>query len=96
MAGEVTLHGKILKVDKIKDRFVAAKALGYSKIILPRENFAEIEALPESVKSDIECHLVDDYDQVFNIVFTAANANTLHIHGNENENSAQRPHEVGG
>ncbi len=64
MTGEITLRGKVLPVGGIKEKLLAAYRAGITTIILPRENEKDLDDLPDEIRTVIECHLVDDVDEV--------------------------------
>ena len=64
MTGEITLRGKVLPVGGIKEKLLAAYRAGITTIILPRENEKDLDDLPDEIRTVIDCHLVDDVDEV--------------------------------
>ncbi|HEV8267062.1 MAG TPA: endopeptidase La [Thermoanaerobaculia bacterium] len=64
MTGEITLRGKVLPVGGIKEKLLAAYRAGLTSIVLPKENDKDLDDLPEEIRSVMECHLVDDVDEV--------------------------------
>jgi ATP-dependent Lon protease len=64
MTGEITLRGKVLPVGGIKEKLLAAYRAGITTIILPRENEKDLDDLPEEIRNVMECHLVEDVDEV--------------------------------
>jgi ATP-dependent Lon protease len=64
MTGEITLRGAVLPVGGIKEKVLAAKRAGITKIILPKKNENNLEDVPESIKDGMEFFLVDTMDSV--------------------------------
>jgi len=64
MTGEITLRGKVLAVGGIKEKVLAAHRAGVRKILLPKENEADISEIPASVRKELEFVLISHMDQV--------------------------------
>ncbi|AEB12166.1 endopeptidase La [Marinithermus hydrothermalis] len=64
MTGEVTLRGKILAIGGLKEKLLAAHQAGIRKVILPRENAAELEEIPEEIRGELEITLVEEVGEV--------------------------------
>eukprot|EP00095_Tigriopus_kingsejongensis_P004535 maker-scaffold1655_size32039-snap-gene-0.9 protein:Tk04535 transcript:maker-scaffold1655_size32039-snap-gene-0.9-mRNA-1 annotation:"lon protease mitochondrial isoform x2" len=72
MTGEISLRGKILPVGGIKEKVIAAKRAGVDTVILPNDNKKDFDDLPEVVKSDVNIHFADTYEDVFKVAFSEA------------------------
>jgi ATP-dependent Lon protease len=64
MTGELTLTGRVLPIGGLKEKILGAVRSGISEIILPKENEADLEDLPEEVAENLNFHVVEDLDQV--------------------------------
>jgi ATP-dependent Lon protease len=64
MTGEITLRGQVLPVGGIKEKVLAAHRSGLKTVILPRRNDADLEDLPEEVRTSMKFILVDAVDEV--------------------------------
>lgn len=69
MTGEITLTGKVLAVGGIKEKVIALRRSKLKIAILPKENQSDFEELPTYLKEGLEVHFVEDYSQVFPLVF---------------------------
>ena len=65
MTGEITLQGNILPVGGIKEKVLAAYRQGIRKILLPKDNAADIEEIPKSVRSRLEFVLLAKAEDAF-------------------------------
>ena len=64
MTGEITLVGQVLPIGGVKDKVLAAHRAGLKTILLPRENEADLEDLPEDVRKEMKFVPVDTIDDV--------------------------------
>jgi ATP-dependent Lon protease len=72
MTGEATLRGRVLPIGGVKEKVLGAHRAGITTIILPRDNEADIEDIPEEVRNTLTFHTVDSLDQVFEIALLPA------------------------
>lgn len=73
MTGELTLTGRVLPIGGVKEKLVAAKRSGYKTVIVPRGNVRDVDELSSSIKSGMNVHFVDHYDEVVPIAFPKGN-----------------------
>jgi ATP-dependent Lon protease len=64
MTGELTLTGRVLPIGGVKEKVLGAVRAGISEVILPAENEADLEDLPDEVRDTLVFHLVEELDQV--------------------------------
>jgi ATP-dependent Lon protease len=69
MTGEITLRGAVLPVGGIKEKILAARRAGITKVILPKKNENNLEDVPETIKNGMEFYLVDTMDGVIEKAF---------------------------
>ena len=60
MTGELTLTGRVLPIGGVKEKVLGAVRAGITEIILPQENEAHLEDLPDAVRNSLTVHLVED------------------------------------
>jgi len=78
MTGEITLSGLVLPVGGIKEKVLAAHRAGMRHLILPKDNEADLDKLPESVRKELTITLVERLEEVVEIAIPG-----LHKHGKE-------------
>jgi Lon-like ATP-dependent protease len=69
MTGELTVTGKVIQIGGLKEKVIAAKRAQVTKILFPKDNEADWEELEDYIKKDLTGVPVDNYTDVFKIVF---------------------------
>lgn len=69
MTGEITLRGDVLAIGGLKEKSTGASRNNIKKIIIPYDNIADIDEIPEEIKKDIEYIPVKTYEEIFKIIF---------------------------
>ncbi len=64
MTGECTLRGRVMPVGGIKAKVLAAHRAGITRVVLPARNRADVDEVPEAVRSAMEFIFADDMSQV--------------------------------
>jgi ATP-dependent Lon protease len=72
LTGEITLRGHVLAVGGIKEKLIAAHRAGIYRIIIPAENLPDLDDLPQSVRSDLDIHLVTEMTEVAELIMRQA------------------------
>jgi ATP-dependent Lon protease len=72
MTGEITLRGRVLPIGGVKEKVLGAHRAGMSTILLPKANEADMEDIPEEVRSQLTFHTVDTLDEVFELALLPA------------------------
>jgi ATP-dependent Lon protease len=67
MTGEATLRGRVLPIGGLKEKVLGAHRAGITTIILPKENEADMEDIPEEVRKVLTFYPVSTLDEVFAI-----------------------------
>ncbi len=75
MTGEITLRGKILPVGGIREKVMAAHRAGIRKVLLPKDNEADIQDIPETVRNEMEFVLIKHVNDALKQVLVKDKAN---------------------
>jgi len=67
MTGEITLRGRVLPIGGLKEKVLGAHRAGIKTIILPKENEADIEDIPDEVRGQLSFHPVETLEEVLKI-----------------------------
>jgi ATP-dependent Lon protease len=67
MTGEITLRGRVLPIGGLKEKVLGAHRAGITTIILPKDNEADMEDIPEEVRKVLTFHCVSTLDEAFAI-----------------------------
>jgi ATP-dependent Lon protease len=64
MTGEITLRGRVLPIGGLKEKAVAAHRHSIRHVLIPHQNFRELEELPEEVRTGLTFHAVKTMEDV--------------------------------
>src|SRR5687768_131764 len=67
MTGEITLRGRVLPIGGLKEKVLGAHRAGSRVIVLPKENEADIEDIPEEVRGQLTFHAVETLEEVLKV-----------------------------
>ncbi|HEX4934096.1 MAG TPA: endopeptidase La, partial [Gemmatimonadaceae bacterium] len=67
MTGEITLRGRALPIGGIKEKVLGAHRAGITHIIIPKQNAADLEDVPEEVRQALTFHPVESLAEVLAI-----------------------------
>ena len=67
MTGEITLRGRVLPIGGLKEKVLGAHRAGIKVVILPKENEADVEDIPEEVRGQLSFHPVETLEEVLKI-----------------------------
>jgi ATP-dependent Lon protease len=74
MTGEITLRGRVLPIGGLKEKVLGAHRAGIRHIILPKENEADLEDVPEEVRRELVFHPVETLAEVFELALVGQGA----------------------
>ncbi len=75
MTGELTLTGRVLPIGGVKEKVLGAVRAGITEILLPAENEADLEDIPDEVAGSLTIHLVQELDDVLKHALSEGPAN---------------------
>jgi ATP-dependent Lon protease len=67
LTGEITLRGKVLRVDGLKQKCLAAHHAGIAHVILPRQNEADMSEIPAEIRKHLRVHLVSNVEEALDL-----------------------------
>jgi ATP-dependent Lon protease len=71
MTGEITLRGRVLPVGGVKEKVLAAKRGGLTRVLLPARNRKDLADVPEPRLADLDILGVETIDEVLRATFPA-------------------------
>ena len=74
MTGELTLTGRVLPIGGLKEKVLGAVRAGITEIILPNDNEADLEDLPDDVRKQMKFHLAETLDDVIEVALLGTKA----------------------
>lgn len=72
MTGEITITGKVLPIGGLKEKLLAAKRHGITKVLIPKKNEKDLVSMPKYVKSSLEIVPVEKFEEVAEIALLPA------------------------
>jgi len=72
MTGEITLRGRVLPIGGVKEKLLAAHQAGIGTVILPKDNEANLEEVPEVILADLTVVPVSEFRQVLDVMLVPA------------------------
>jgi len=73
MTGEITLKGQVLPIGGLKEKSLAAARAGIKQLILPEENRADLDKVPDEVKAKLEFKFVREMGEVLAMALPKGN-----------------------
>ncbi|MBR3792027.1 MAG: endopeptidase La, partial [Clostridia bacterium] len=69
MTGEITLRGNVLAIGGLKEKSLAAYQAGIRTIIIPKENYKDIDDIPQDIRNEINFVPATNMDTVLSNAF---------------------------
>ena len=86
MTGEITLRGRVLPVGGVKEKILAAHRAGIKRIILPERCMADLEDVPQEIKTELEFIPVKKVDEVLANALVNPDSLTLDLKAEDEHN----------
>jgi ATP-dependent Lon protease len=87
MTGELTLTGRVLPIGGLKEKVLGAVRAGIAEVILPQDNEADLEDIPDEVRKTMKFHLAETLDDVIEVALTGVKG----APSEDGENGGRRP-----
>ena len=72
MTGEITLSGRVLPIGGVKEKVPGAVRAGITEVLLPKDNEADLEDLPENVAEKVHFHFAGELGDVLALALRGA------------------------
>ena len=72
MTGEITLSGRVLPIGGVKEKVLGAVRAGIDTVLLPQQNVADMEDLPEDVREKLDVHGVEELGEALALTLRGA------------------------
>ncbi len=72
LTGEITLSGRVLPIGGVKEKVLGAVRAGIREIVLPKQNEADLEDLPDDVRETLTVHAVEELGEVLAVALPDA------------------------
>lgn len=72
MTGELTLTGRVLPIGGVREKTIAARRVGVTTLIFPKENQRDFESLPGYLKEGLQPHFVEYFGDVLKVAYKEA------------------------
>ncbi|EQC49868.1 endopeptidase La [Bacteriovorax sp. BSW11_IV] len=67
MTGEVTIRGRVLPIGGLKEKLLAAKQAGITKVVIPKKNEKDLPEIPAEIKQGLEIYAVESVEEVLKV-----------------------------
>ncbi len=71
LVGEITLRGRVLRVEHLKDMLLAAHRAGVARVVIPSQNRRDLDEIPAQILSQLEIVSIDRVDEVLSWVLAS-------------------------
>ena len=68
MTGEISLRGRVLPIGGVKEKLLAAHQGGIREVIIPKDNEAHLQEVPDSIRGELTIHTFERVGQVLDLL----------------------------
>jgi ATP-dependent Lon protease len=79
MTGEITLRGRVLPIGGVKEKVLGALRAGITTIILPKDNEADLEDVPEEAKAKLKFYFAETLEDVLRLALVPETTKSVEI-----------------
>jgi ATP-dependent Lon protease len=72
MTGEITLSGRVLPIGGVKEKVLGAVRAGIGEVVLPKDNEADLEDLPQEVRDTLKINFAGELGDVLALTLRGA------------------------
>ena len=90
MTGEITLRGRVLPIGGVKEKVLGAHRAGCTNILVPKDNEADLDDLPQDVRDALTFHCVSTLDEALAIALAPAEGTASSDLGNGRHSNTGR------
>lgn len=72
MTGEITLQGRVLPIGGLKEKLLAAQQHGITKVIVPQENYDDVQEILKETSLGIQLVFANTMDEVLQAAFAVS------------------------
>lgn len=67
MTGEITIRGRVLPIGGLKEKMLAAKQAGITKVVIPKKNRKDLSKIPDEIKNGLEIFPCEHAEEVLKV-----------------------------
>lgn len=71
MTGEISLRGRVLPIGGLREKLLAARRSGITRVLIPGDNAKDLGEVPQEILRELEIIYVDHVDEVLPLALTA-------------------------
>jgi ATP-dependent Lon protease len=85
LTGEITLRGKVLPIGGVKEKLLAAHQAGIHHVIIPQDNEANLEDVPEAILEELTVTPVKNFEEVLSLMLVGEDESVSFVPPQQNK-----------